>query len=77
MKKINVTFSIPEETHKSLHLLVEHRKMSLFVTKLINEALEKEKNALKMAYLEAEKDPARKKTISDWSELGQEDWENS
>lgn len=74
MKKINVTFSIPEDTLNTLHLLVERRKMSSFVTRVINDALAAEKAALKKAYVEAEKDPDRKKTIAEWSSLDNEDW---
>ena len=75
MKKINVTFSIPEETNKTLHLLVEQRKMSAFVTKVINEALAKEKEALKRAYIEAETDPDRMQILADWKDIDAEDWE--
>lgn len=75
MKKINVTFSIPEETHKALHMLIERRQMSIFVTKVINDALAHEKEALKLAYIEAMNDPDRKADISDWKSLEAEDWE--
>ena len=75
MKKINVTFSIPEETHKALHMLIERRQMSTFVTKVINDALAQEKEALKLAYIEARNDPDRKITITDWKNLDTEDWE--
>jgi len=75
MKKINVTFSIPEDTNKNLHLLIEQRKMSSFVTKVINEALAKEKDALRKAYIEAESDPDRMQILADWKDLDTEDWE--
>jgi hypothetical protein len=75
MKKINVTFSIPDETHKMLHALVEHRKMSAFVTQAINSALSEEKEALKLAYIEADKDPDRKAVLDDWDQLETGDWE--
>lgn len=75
MKKINVTFSIPEETHKALHMLIERRKMSTFVTKVINDALAHEKEVLKRAYIEAKDDPDRQVTVADWKSLDTEDWE--
>lgn len=75
MKKINVTFSIPEETHKMLHALIGQRKMSAFVAKILNQALVEEKQALKLAYIEAEKDKDRQEIIEDWQHLDAEDWE--
>ncbi len=75
MKKINVTFSIPEDTNKALHLMIERRQMSSFVTKVINEALAREKEVLKLAYIEAENDSDRKRSISEWQALDVEDWE--
>ena len=75
MKKINVTFSIPEETHKALHMLIERRKMSTFVTKVINDALAHEKEVLKRAYIETKDDPDRQVTVADWKSLDTEDWE--
>lgn len=72
MKKINVTFSIPEETHKALHMLIKRRQMSLFVTKVVNDALTQEKEALK---LEAKNDPDRKIPIANWKNLDTENWE--
>lgn len=49
--------------------------MSSFVTKFIDVALAMEKEALKLAYIEAENDLERKRVISDWSALDTEDWE--
>ncbi len=74
MKKVNVTFSIPSDTHKLLHSLVGQRKMSLFVTQAINDALQEKTELLKKAYAQAENDPDRNETISDWSALDLEDW---
>jgi hypothetical protein len=55
MKKVNVTFSVPQETH--------------------NDALAREKEDLKLAYIEAKDDPDRKATIADWKNLDTEDWD--
>ena len=75
MKKVNVTFSLPSETHKLLQSLVGQRKMSAFVTQVVNQALEKKRQELKQAYIEAEQYPDRKKMIEDWSVLDVEGWE--
>lgn len=75
MKKINVTFSIPEETNKLLHSLISRRKMSKFVADTLQDALVQKKDMLKKAYAEAEKDADRRKTIEDWKVLDVEDWE--
>lgn len=75
MKKINVTFSIPVETHQQLRSIVGQRKMSSFVVQAINKALEQQKGILKQAYVEAENDPDRKKTIQEWQDLDLGDWE--
>lgn len=66
MKKINVTFSIPEEINEKLHSLVTKKKLSAFVAETLDKALEEKMEALKRAYAEAEKDPERKKMIEDW-----------
>ena len=63
MKKVNATFSIPEETNNLLHAVIRQRKLGNFVTKALNDALAKESAALRKAHEIAEKDPARKKTI--------------
>ncbi len=75
MKKINVTFSLPSETHKLLRSLVGQRKMSSFVSEAIKQALNEKKDHLKAAYIEAEKDPDRKKSIEEWDALESEGWE--
>lgn len=75
MKKVNVTFSISSETHKLLHSLVGRKKLSAFVSEVLDKALEEKANALKKAYAEAEKDPHRSKTINEWKSLDMEDWE--
>ncbi len=75
MRKINATFSIPEETSKLLHAVVGQRKISSFVTQAINDALAKEVDGLREAYKLAEKDPARQEVIDDWKVLDGEGWE--
>lgn len=75
MKKINVTFSIPSETHEQLQSLIGKSHMSAFVAKLLDKALKEKMLKLKKAYEEAEEDPDRKKVIDDWAALEGEDWE--
>ena len=74
MKKINVTFSLPEDTHKKLQSLVGRRKMSAFVAQAIDKELEKQVHALKQAYIEAEADVGRQKVVNDWAVLGMGVW---
>ncbi len=75
MKKINVTFSIPKETHELLHGLIGRRKMSSFVTEVLNQALEAKAQMLAKEYIDAESDPERIEVIETWKELDGEDWE--
>ena len=75
MKKINVTFSIPEETNERLHALIGRKKLSAFVTVALDNALEDMMESLKKAYAEAERDPDRKKIIEDWKDTETEGWE--
>lgn len=75
MKKINVTFSIPEETNELLHSLVGRKNLSKFVAITLRKALDEKMDMLKKAYAEAEKDPDRSKVINDWNALDIEDWE--
>lgn len=75
MKKVNVTFSISKETNELLHTLVGRKKLSAFVSSVLDKALEEKANALKKAYAEAEKDPHRTKTINEWKSLDTEGWE--
>ena len=48
--------------------------LSRFVTQAIEEALAHEKQALKDAYIAANKDKDRQEVIKDWSSLDKEDW---
>lgn len=75
MKKVNVTFSIPEDIHKQLQSFVGQRKMSAFVAQLLSEALKRKKEILKQAYIDAENDSERNQIIHDWSGIESEDWE--
>ncbi len=59
-KKIKVTFSISVELNNMLHSMIDERKLSCFVAQVLERAL------LKKAYLEANKDPDRLKTIKEW-----------
>ncbi|MES2273823.1 MAG: hypothetical protein V4487_06490 [Chlamydiota bacterium] len=75
-KKVHVTFSIPIEVNALLHSLVEKRGLSNFATKALQRALKDEQSALKKAYLAANKDPDRKKAITDWAGLDTEAWDD-
>jgi len=73
-KKISVTFSIPVELNNILHTMIDRRKLSRFVAKALEHALNEEKKALKEAYMQASKDPDRLRTIKEWEVLDGEDW---
>jgi len=75
MKKVNVTFSLPAETHKDLQILIGRKSMSAFVTKTIDAALEAKKAKLKQEYIEAAQDPEQKKLFEEWSSTDTGDWE--
>lgn len=75
MKKINVTFSLPAETHKDLQMLIGRKSMSAFVAKTINAALEAKKAKLKQEYIEAAQDPDQNKLFEEWSATDTGDWE--
>ncbi len=74
MKKVNVTFSIPQETQERLHGLIGRRKMSSFVTTILNKALDEKMQLLRLEYAQAEEDPDRQEVINDWKALDGEDW---
>lgn len=63
MKKINVTLSLPVDTHQKLQSLVGRRKMSAFVAQIIDKELDKQVKELKQAYIEAEVDVERQKVV--------------
>jgi len=64
VKKIKVTFSISVELNNMLHSMIPSTQLNSFVTQAIERALEKK--SLKKAYLEANEDPDRLKTIQEW-----------
>lgn len=68
-KKISVTFSIPSELNNMLHSMVDRRKLSQFVAKALEQALNEKKQILKEAYRDASKDEDRLKTIKEWEFL--------
>lgn len=74
-KKVNVTFSIPENINSLLHSLIEKRGMSLFVTKALERALEHERLSLKAAYSAANEDTSRISLIQDWSVFESDGWD--
>lgn len=75
MKKINVTFSIPEEINDKLHTLIGRKKLSAFVAETLNKALEEKMEALKRAYAEAANDPGQREVAEDWKITETEGWE--
>ncbi len=76
MKKQNVTFSIPKETIDLLQRLIGRRKLSSFVTQAIHSALKEKEEALRNAYIQANKDPDRAEVIKDWSAIEGESWDD-
>lgn len=74
LKKINVTLSLPVDTHQKLQSLIGRRKMSAFVAQVIDKELDRQVKELKQAYIEAEADAERQKVIRDWSALDGDDW---
>jgi hypothetical protein len=74
-KKVNVTFSIPENINSLLHSLVEKRGMSQFVTKALERALEEERLSLKAAYAAANDDSDRRLVLQDWSAFDSDGWD--
>ena len=73
-KKINVTFSIPVELNNMLHLAIDKRKLSSFVAQALKHALKDKKLALEQAYIQANKDADRLKTIEEWKVIDEESW---
>ena len=75
MRKVNMTFSLPEYINYSLHSNVPKMKMSQFVAEAIEKALEKETLDLREAYRAANSDPDRLDIIEDWALLDNEGWD--
>jgi len=77
MKKVNVTFSLPPETHYALQKFIGKKKMSAFVARLIDKAMEEKREQLKQAYQEAAADPDLNAIFKEWSALDADggDWE--
>jgi hypothetical protein len=75
LKKLNVTFSIPQETIDLMHGLIGRRKLSAFVTEALNNALKEKEEELQRAYAEANVDPDRRETVQDWSSIEGEAWD--
>lgn len=76
MKKVNMTFSIPQETAHLMQGLVARRKMSSFVALAIQRALENRIKALEQEYAQANVDPDRIEVIKDWASLEGEPWDD-
>lgn len=69
MRKVNVTFSIPESLNYALHAHVGKMKLSQFVSGAIEKALEKDTMDLREAYRAANHDEDRLDLIKDWAAL--------
>jgi hypothetical protein len=68
-KKISVTFSIPVELNNVLHSMIDRKKLSHFVAQALEYALNEKRQVLKEAYIQANKDPDRLKTIKEWEDI--------
>lgn len=72
----NITISLPIELIKQLKLSVEPRKMSSYITIVLQERLDAQNEALKRAYLASNNDPETQQLIKDWSVLDVEGLDN-
>ena len=65
-KKVNRTFSIPQDVAEELHTFVKRREMSQFVTDAIRKELLSKKEELKKAYLSSNQDEGQFIAMDDW-----------
>lgn len=75
MKSRNITFSMPIELINKLQSITRKRQLSKFVVRALEKAIEEENQSLRAAYIAAEQDEDRLKTIQEWSVLDFEDWD--
>lgn len=76
-KRVNQTFSLPLEVSQELHAYVKRREMSQFVSEAIQKELLSRKEALRQAYLSANKDAGQKEALQEWEstlEDGSSEW---
>jgi hypothetical protein len=75
MRSKNITFFMPQDLIEKVQSIAGKRGASKFVVRAVERAVEEEMNQLRAAYLAANKDPDRIKTIEEWSPLDIEDWD--
>lgn len=76
-KKINQTFSIPQDISQELHTYVKRREMSQFVSEAIRKELEVKKDELRHAYLMSNKDEGQLQATKEWESTisdGSDEW---
>lgn len=74
---INQTFSLPAELAQELHMYIQNRQISRFVSDAIRKGLEAEKKALRDAYISANSDEGQIEAMKDWEVTlldGSNDW---
>lgn len=76
-KKINQTFSIPQDVSKELHTYVKRREMSQFVSDAIRKELLSRKDELRRAYLAVNQDEGQQEAMKEWENTikdGSDEW---
>lgn len=73
MRTLSVTIS--DDLYNCLKHAVASQKISKFVSEAVTEKLNKKREDLYQAYLEASQDPEREKDLKDWDTISIEAWE--
>lgn len=73
MRTLSITMS--DDLYDSLKHTVASRKISKFVSEAVAEKLNKKREILYQAYLEASHDVEREKELNDWDLISVEAWE--
>ncbi len=68
MKRLPITLTLPENLIRDLHLYVSNRKISQFVTELVEKEIQKKKKLLAQAYKEAAQDEEMNEEIELWDQ---------
>jgi hypothetical protein len=71
-RNIPITLTLPESVVKELHLYISKRQISKFVTKMVEQGLESEKEKLAREFREASQDKERIAEIELWDTLTEE-----
>ena len=74
MNAKTVTFNMPIPIYQDLRVFIGHQNMSKFVSEAVKDKLAKERDKLKLAYMQAEKEPQRRKTLEEWGVTEGENW---